>query len=273
MIKIFADCADLNQMQALLQYLCVAGFTTNPAMARAAGVARYRAFAQRALGIARPRPVSIAVLSEDSEEMLREARGLAAVGDNVFVKVPIVSSTGRSHAPVIRELALEGVRLNVTAVFTSRQALGVGSAGVRRCPRGEGGVRDHYSVGRSDPPQDGRGAVGRRSRGAQPPHGGAVRQRRPGLGVRVVTTDHRREIDCPECAGMKCELCSASLGQVAKNGDRCMNTMPPGPRCRKAKAASALIRACDTCGGTGRVVRVVSFEPLEDLRALRSSRV
>jgi hypothetical protein len=69
-----------------------------------------------------------------------------------------------------------------------------------------------------------------------------------------------RIIDCPDCAGMKCELCSASLGQVSANKNRCMNTMPPGPKCRKAKAASAMIAACATCNGSGKVKMSVTYE-------------
>lgn len=69
-----------------------------------------------------------------------------------------------------------------------------------------------------------------------------------------------RVIDCPDCAGMQCPWCSVSLAQVARNGDRCMNTMPPGPKCKKAKIASATIAACETCKGSGKVNLIVKYE-------------
>lgn len=127
-IKIFADGADLEQMRGLAGDSRIAGFTTNPSLARKAGVVRYRAFAQLALDYARGKPVSIEVLSDDFTEMGRQARAIAALGKNAFVKIPVTDSAGKSSESLIVELAKEGVSLNVTAVFTSEQVADVGAA-------------------------------------------------------------------------------------------------------------------------------------------------
>lgn len=127
-IKIFADGADLVKMRTLVLDPRIVGFTTNPTLARAAGVERYRAFGQKALEIAGTRPVSIEVTSDVLVEMGRQAREIASWGDNAFVKVPVMTSDGMTACPLIRELSAEGVRLNVTAVFTEKQVYEVGRA-------------------------------------------------------------------------------------------------------------------------------------------------
>lgn len=128
MIKIFADGANLGQIRELADDPQIAGFTTNPSLARKAGVTRYRAFAEQALRAARGKPVSIEVLSDDFAEMGRQARGIVALGKNAFVKIPVTDSTGKSSAALITELAADGIPLNVTAVFTPEQVKKVGVA-------------------------------------------------------------------------------------------------------------------------------------------------
>src|SRR5919109_2619353 len=60
-------------------------------------------------------------LADDADEMRRQARLLASWGDNVYVKVPVTTTTGEAMAPLVRELSESGVKVNVTAVFTTAQ--------------------------------------------------------------------------------------------------------------------------------------------------------
>ncbi len=127
-IKLFADGADLDAIRRLAADPRIAGFTTNPTLVRRAGHPRYRAFIAEALRAARSKPVSVEVLHDDEENLLREARGIAALGQNAVVKVPVVDSHGQPLAGAIAPLAGEGVPLNVTAVFTVEQVREVGRA-------------------------------------------------------------------------------------------------------------------------------------------------
>lgn len=127
-IKIYLDGADLSVMRSWADDPRVEGFTTNPSLARASGVVSYRAFAERALAIAGGRPVSIEVLADDLEDMEWQARVIAALGDSAFVKIPVVNSKRQSTAALVRRLAEDGIRLNVTAVFTREQVRRVGHA-------------------------------------------------------------------------------------------------------------------------------------------------
>jgi transaldolase len=61
------------------------------------------------------------VFSDDFDEMKRQALRLAALAPNVFVKIPITNTSRDSSATLIRELSQEGVKVNVTAVFTLAQ--------------------------------------------------------------------------------------------------------------------------------------------------------
>jgi transaldolase len=120
-VKIFADGADLAGMRQLAGNPLVKGFTTNPTLMRKAGVTDYEAFARQALKAIPDRPISFEVFSDDFTEMRRQAGRIAGWGDNVYVKIPVTNTLGQSSAPLIRDLAGSGLKLNVTAVFTLRQ--------------------------------------------------------------------------------------------------------------------------------------------------------
>jgi transaldolase len=120
-IKIFADGASLPALLELAQNPAIAGFTTNPTLMRKAGVKDYRAFAREALAHIVKKPISFEVFADDFAEMNRQARAIAAWGENVYVKIPITNTKGESAAPLIRELTAAGVKVNVTALCTLGQ--------------------------------------------------------------------------------------------------------------------------------------------------------
>jgi transaldolase len=120
-VKIFADGADLATMRDLYSKPFIKGFTTNPTLMRKAGVTDYRSFAKDVLAFIADRPISFEVFSDDLSEMMRQACEIASWGDNVYVKIPVMNTKGKSAAPLIRALARAGVKLNVTAVFTLTQ--------------------------------------------------------------------------------------------------------------------------------------------------------
>lgn len=120
-IKIFADGADKKGMLELYQNPLIRGFTTNPTLMRKAGVTDYCAFALEVIRAIPDRPVSFEVLSDEFEEMERQALEMASWGDNVRVKIPITNSRGQGTGELVRRLAEAGVKLNVTALLTLGQ--------------------------------------------------------------------------------------------------------------------------------------------------------
>lgn len=119
--KIFADGADLDGILALSADPMIKGFTTNPTLMWKAGLTEYEDFARRLLERIRDKPISFEVFADDEAEMRRQARKLAAWGPNVYVKIPVTTTTGQSMAPLVRELSEDGVQVNVTALFTTAQ--------------------------------------------------------------------------------------------------------------------------------------------------------
>jgi transaldolase len=127
-IKIFADGASVTSMLEAARDPRIAGFTTNPTLMRKAGVADYRAFAREVLAGIRDKPISFEVFADDTAGMRRQAREIAAWGANVYVKVPVTNTRGAPSTDLIKELAADGVKLNVTALCTLDQVRAVARA-------------------------------------------------------------------------------------------------------------------------------------------------
>ena len=127
-VKIFADGADGASMLELARHPLIKGFTTNPTLMRKAGITDYEAFARETLRAIPDRPISFEVFSDDFAEMARQARTIAAWGDNVYVKIPVTNTRGEPSAKLIQELAQAGLKLNVTAVLTLEQVRAVSAA-------------------------------------------------------------------------------------------------------------------------------------------------
>jgi transaldolase len=128
-IKLFSDGADLPSLLEMAKNPRISGFTTNPTLMRKAGVTDYVAFAHQVLESIKDRPISFEVFADEFPEMERQARAIATWGSNVYVKIPITNTRGESSLPLVRELSVSArVQLNVTAICTLEQVLGVTQA-------------------------------------------------------------------------------------------------------------------------------------------------
>ncbi|HEP1413821.1 TPA: transaldolase [Streptococcus pyogenes] len=124
-IKVFSDGAVLETMLKDLQTGFVTGFTTNPSLMKKAGISSYIGFAKEVLAQITDYPVSFEVFADDLASMEKEAEKIASLGDNVYVKIPVTTSTGESTCPLIQKLSAKGIKLNVTAMFTIEQTQAV----------------------------------------------------------------------------------------------------------------------------------------------------
>src|SRR5437868_922590 len=127
-VKIFADGADLEGIAALYKKPFIRGLTTNPTLMRKAGMSDYEAFAKTVLEVVKDKPISFEVFSDEFNEMHRQALKISQWQDNVYVKIPITNTRGDSAIPLIRDLAQEGVQLNITAILTREQVEAVAAA-------------------------------------------------------------------------------------------------------------------------------------------------
>lgn len=133
-VKVFADGADIEEMKSAYKNQLVDGFTTNPSLMAKAGVTDYKAFAEEVVSEIPDASISFEVFADDLPTMEKEAEILKQYGDNVFVKIPIVTTTGESTLPLIKRLSSKQVRLNVTAVYTIEQVKAITDAVTESVP-------------------------------------------------------------------------------------------------------------------------------------------
>lgn len=120
-IKIFADGADIQEMQKMSLIPQVRGWTTNPSLMHKAGVTNYKLFAHKVIHAFPQYPLSLEVFADDFDEMEKQAHEIASWGFNIFVKIPVCNTKGVSAAPLIGRLTAAGVKVNVTAVMCAAQ--------------------------------------------------------------------------------------------------------------------------------------------------------
>ncbi len=127
-VKIFADGADKAGMLEMYEKPFVKGLTTNPTLMKKAGITDYRAFCKDILTSINDKPLSFEVFSDDFAEMERQALEIASWGDNVYVKIPITNTKQETCYGLVKKLANQKVKLNVTALMTLEQVRNVVAA-------------------------------------------------------------------------------------------------------------------------------------------------
>jgi len=122
-MKFFIDTADISEIKAAMEMGMVDGVTTNPTLISKTG----KPFMEVAKEIVEtvPGPVSLEVVSLDTQGMIDEARQLAKLGDNVVIKIPMTVEGIKA----VKVLSSEGIKTNVTLVFSPLQALLAAKAG------------------------------------------------------------------------------------------------------------------------------------------------
>lgn len=125
-MKLFLDTANIEEIIAGKELGVIEGVTTNPSLiAKETGQSFQQAIEQITDLI--PGPVSAEVISTEADGMVEEGRKLAAINDNVVIKVPITAEGLKAT----RRLADAGIAVNVTLIFSPNQALLAARAGAR----------------------------------------------------------------------------------------------------------------------------------------------
>jgi transaldolase len=115
-MKLFVDTGNLKEIEALAAIGILDGVTTNPSlMAKESG--DYRQIMKQICQVVKG-PVSAEVVATDTAGMLREGRDLASIDEHIVVKVPFT----KDGVKACRTLAAEGIRVNVTLIFSATQA-------------------------------------------------------------------------------------------------------------------------------------------------------
>ena len=127
-IKIFSDGANLDEMLDMNKKDFIHGMTTNPSLMKKAGIKDYKIFAKSVLKEIKTKPISFEVFSDDFAEMEKQAKEIASWADNVYVKIPITNTKKESSISLIKSLAKNDIKLNITAIMTLDQVKSVTSA-------------------------------------------------------------------------------------------------------------------------------------------------
>jgi transaldolase len=117
-MKFFIDTANLDEIKQAASYGFLDGVTTNPTLMAKEGINR-QADRIKAICDLTPGPVSAEVVELEPKAMLEEARQLASLAPNVVIKLPLILE-GLKAAKTLTD---EGVRINLTLVFSALQAL------------------------------------------------------------------------------------------------------------------------------------------------------
>jgi len=127
-VKIFADGADKAGMLEMHAKPFIQGLTTNPTLMKKAGITDYRAFCKDILTVIKDKPLSFEVFSDDFAGMERQAMDIASWGSNVYVKIPVTNTKQETCYALVRKLATQKVKINVTALMTLAQVRDVVAA-------------------------------------------------------------------------------------------------------------------------------------------------
>lgn len=122
-VKLFTDGADKAQIVEMAKQPWIAGFTTNPSLLKKAGVRDYAAFGRDLVTAVPDRHISFEVFSDDIPEMVAQAGVIKTWGKNVYVKLPVTTTRGEELYDAVRALTRDGVKINMTAIFTSEQVV------------------------------------------------------------------------------------------------------------------------------------------------------
>ncbi|AXJ00297.1 transaldolase [Cyclonatronum proteinivorum] len=123
-MKFFIDSADLNEIKEAEAMGVLDGVTTNPSLCAKVGVRDFEGHVAKICEMVAG-DVSAEVVSTTYAEMLEEGRRIAAIADNVVVKIPLI----KDGIKAIKTFTEEGIRTNCTLCFSPTQALIAAKAG------------------------------------------------------------------------------------------------------------------------------------------------
>ncbi|MGI6667407.1 MAG: fructose-6-phosphate aldolase [Bacillota bacterium] len=116
-MQLFLDTANIDEIKEAAGWGVISGVTTNPSLI-AKERRDFRTVVKEITDIV-PGPISAEVLSEKAEDMIPEARELSKIAPNVVIKIPMT----KEGLKAVKVLSKEGVKTNVTLVFSASQGL------------------------------------------------------------------------------------------------------------------------------------------------------
>ena len=128
-MEIFIDSASITNIRKWLEMGVIDGVTTNPSIMFKDGVYDAEAGAKEIAALVHPRPVSVEVTTNDLDEMLTQTQRFASWATNIVIKIPQITQEGVPCYGVIRQLEIEGIKVNATVALSLGQVILAAKAG------------------------------------------------------------------------------------------------------------------------------------------------
>jgi transaldolase len=122
-MKFFIDTADINEIRTAAEYGLIDGVTTNPSLVAKTGKDMRTVLEEICEAV--NGPISAEVVSTEADGMVREAKELASIHDNIVIKIPMIPDGLKAT----RTLSQENIGVNMTLIFSPVQALLAAKAG------------------------------------------------------------------------------------------------------------------------------------------------
>jgi len=119
-IKLFADGLKIEEFENDFG-IDIDGYTFNPSIFKNQGVKDYLDYSKKLIIKSNKKPISLEVFDDDEKSMIRQAKILNDLGENVFVKIPITYTNKEYTDKVLETLVKEKIKINLTALFTLKQ--------------------------------------------------------------------------------------------------------------------------------------------------------
>ena len=116
-IELYYDGVDIKNNSGPL----IKGFTTNISFLKQAGITDYDKFIKESLLYTNKRPISFQLYDEDDSDIEKTAQKIQSYDTSIFVKIPVIKTSGAYNNTVISKLHKENIQINVTAIFTKEQ--------------------------------------------------------------------------------------------------------------------------------------------------------
>jgi len=95
----------------------ISGYTFNPSLFKKNKVKDYLSASKKLAKLCKSKSLSLEVFADDENNMIRQAQLLKSLSKNIYVKIPIVFTNGKSTKKVICNLANQNIKMNITAIF------------------------------------------------------------------------------------------------------------------------------------------------------------
>ena len=116
--KFYYDGIEISKYKS---YPNIEGFTTNTSFVLQGKDIEYTEFIKNYLVEVKGKPCSFQVLSDDDKEIIKQTKIISSLGENVYVKIPIIKRDGSSNDKLISTLLNENIKINITVIHTIPQ--------------------------------------------------------------------------------------------------------------------------------------------------------